>query len=67
MLKSGGRPVLADHSREHTSRAIGLCWACVSQVSRNRLGEFVNPSHLVWGYVFLTGIAAAVPPGFHSL
>jgi hypothetical protein len=21
--------------------------------------------HLVWGYVSLTGVAAAVPPGFH--
>jgi len=27
--------------------------------------HFSITSHLVWGYVSLTGVAAAVPPGFH--
>ncbi len=33
---------------------------------RDVLGLSVTHIHMVWGYVCLTGIAAAVSPGFHS-
>jgi hypothetical protein len=55
------------HIRVHTSRKRSPIHALLEEAGGDALRRFSSTSHLVWGYVPLTGVAAYVPPGFHPL
>ena len=52
------------YTSDHTSPERGKRLILAQSALGSRFGCPVFPVHLVWGYVSLTGIAAAVSPGF---